>query len=86
MSLLMTVLSKVNTKHKYYYQVQHQMFVTGKTWTDFVVKGSLDNSLYIERVEFNSVFWAEVLPKLKSFFNKYMHYWEQPCEKYVKSM
>ena len=63
---------KVNTKHKYYYQVQHQMFVTGKTWTDFVVKGSLDNSLYIERVEFNSVFWAEVLPKLKSFFNKYM--------------
>ena len=50
------------------------MFVTGKTWTDFVVKGSLDNSLtlYIERVGFNSVFWAEVLPKLKSFFNKYM--------------
>ena len=48
------------------------MFVTGKTWTDFVVKGSSGNSLYIERIEFNSVFWAEVLPKLKLFFNKYM--------------
>ena len=41
-------------------EVQHQMFVLGKTWTDFVVKGSLDNSLFIERVEFNSVFWAEL--------------------------
>jgi len=27
----------MNTKHKYYYQVQHQMYVTSKQWTDFVV-------------------------------------------------
>ena len=63
---------RINTKHKYYYQVQHQMFVTGKTWTDFVVKGSLGSSLYIERVEFNSDFWMEVLPKLNLFYYKYM--------------
>ena len=58
---------KVNTKHKYYYQVQHQMFVTGKTWTDFVVKGSSGNSLYIERIEFNSVFGLKSCLSLSYF-------------------
>ena len=30
----------VNTKHKYFYQVQQQMYVTNRHWSDFVVKGS----------------------------------------------
>ena len=30
----------MNKSHQYYYQLQHQMFVTSKHWTDFVVKCS----------------------------------------------
>ena len=63
---------KVNANHKYYYQMHQQMFVTGKPWTDFVVKGSLCQFIYIERVQFNSAFWKEVLPKLKLFFGNHL--------------
>ena len=59
----------VNTKHKYFYQMQFQMFVTSKEWTNFVVKGSLCKSPYIERVPFDSAFWKEVLQKLIYFFD-----------------
>lgn len=61
---------KMNTGHKYFYQIQQQMFVTQRKWTDFVVKGSTGNELYIERVNFNSEFWESVLPKLCNFFQQ----------------
>lgn len=50
----------VNTKQKCFYQIQLQMFPTSKEWTDFVVKGSLCKSLYIERVPSDPAFWKEV--------------------------
>ena len=60
---------KLNNRHQYYYQIQQQLFVTEKNWTDFVVKGSMSESIYIERVMFDSNFWYfGVLPKLQSFF------------------
>ena len=62
----------LNTKHKYFYQVQHQMYVTGKTWCDFVVKGSSGGPLFIERVYFNQSFWDTVLGKLDTFFHLHM--------------
>ena len=49
------------------------MFVTGRKWTDFVVKGSMSESIHIERVIFDSNFWYfEVLPKLESFFTNHI--------------
>ena len=30
---------ELNKNHQYFYQFQQQMFVTGKKWEDFVVKG-----------------------------------------------
>ena len=58
----------MNKSHQYYYQLQHQMFVTSKHWTDFVVKCSNGGPLFIERVPFNKEFWDSVLPKLDKFF------------------
>lgn len=62
---------KMNTNHKYYYQIHHQMFVTQRQWTDFVVKGSSGDGLFIERVSFACKFWENILPKLCSFFDRY---------------
>lgn len=58
----------LNTKHQYFYQVQHQMYVTCKIWCDFVVKGSSGGPLYIERIYFSQSFWNIVLGKLDIFF------------------
>lgn len=63
---------QINKTHKYNYQIQHQMYVTSKTWTDFVVKSSTGGPLYIERVFFNKEFWGKVFPKLELFFNNFM--------------
>ena len=62
----------VNTKHKYYFQIHQQMFVTGKKWEDFVVQGSNSDGIYIERVKFDSEFWNGILPKLELFFNNHI--------------
>ena len=38
---------KVNRNHQYFYQIQHQMHVPGRSWDDLVVKGSLSTELFI---------------------------------------
>lgn len=63
---------KLNRKHQYFYQMQHQMFVSGRSWDDFVVNGSLSTDLFIQRVEFDASFWATVFPKLELFFQRHM--------------
>lgn len=63
---------RLNDKHKYFYQVHQQMFVTGRKWTDFVVKGSGCDSLFCERVHFSIDRWKSILPKLESFFNDWI--------------
>ena len=71
----------INQKHRYYYQVQQQMFVTEIHCLDFVVKGVkelLDGTVketagvLISQVEFNSEFWSSVLPKLEAFYNEHI--------------
>ena len=62
-----------NKNHQYFYQVQQQMFVTGKKWEDFVVKGSFCNCpLFIQRVFYNEEFWKPVLLKLEEVFKNCM--------------
>ena len=60
---------RLKRNHPYYTQVQVQMFVTKTTYADFVVKTALiNNSIHIERVNFDEVFIRELLKKLKIFF------------------
>lgn len=56
----------VNENHKYYYQMQQQLFCTGRRWTDFVASDG--THLFVRRVDFNEDFWNNNLPKLKKFF------------------
>jgi hypothetical protein len=62
----------VNTKHKYHYQIQQQMYVTDRNWTDFVVKGSLGTELFCERVYFKANEWNNVLSKLTEFYDRWI--------------
>ena len=71
----------MNKKHKYYYQVQQQMFVTEKTWDDLVIKGVKElpdrsivdtEGVFISTIHFNSEFWSSVLPKLEAFYNEHI--------------
>ena len=52
----------------YYFQVQGQMFVTGLSWTDFVVW--LENGVvFIERIQFDQASWdSQWLPALQTFY------------------
>ena len=70
---------KVNRNHQYFYPIQHQMHVAGRSWDDLVVnwddlvvKGSLSTDLFIQRVEFDASFWATVFPKLELFFHRHV--------------
>lgn len=65
-------ITTFNEKHKYYYQVQQQMYVTERKWTDFVVKGSNCSSLFCQRVHFSLDLWNTILPKLECFFENWI--------------
>ena len=54
--------------HQYYYQVQTQLAVTGKSWGDFFVYSQA--GYYLERIVFDEAWWAEVLPCLTYFWEK----------------
>lgn len=45
----------MNRKHKYFFQIQQGMYLTGAQWTDFVVAGSQTADLYIERICFDKL-------------------------------
>ena len=71
----------INKQHKYYYQVQQQMFTSNKEWTVFLIKGAselpdktfkLGNDILAVKVTFDAEFWSPVLNKLDSFFAKYV--------------
>ncbi|KAK7507753.1 hypothetical protein BaRGS_00000718 [Batillaria attramentaria] len=52
--------------HNYYYQVQGQMGISGRSWCDFVVwtlKG-----MSVERIPFDEGLWQAMLTKLKDFY------------------
>jgi len=52
--------------HQYYYQVQCQLFCTGREWCDFTLSTMSD--CYIERIYADRELWARILPKLESFY------------------
>ncbi|XP_052759884.1 uncharacterized protein LOC128246165 [Mya arenaria] len=51
--------------HKYYYQVQGQMGITGRKWCDFVVWTCV--GLSIQRIAFCESFWLKMLCQLDRF-------------------
>ena len=64
--------------HAYFTQVQFQMAVTGRLWTDFVVftvpdEGKEDGNIIVERIPFSPVFWKKkLLPAVKTVFTKFI--------------
>lgn len=62
----------INRSHKYFYQIQQGMYLTKRKWTDFVVAGSQATGLYIERVNFDKLWWENVKKKLTLFFERYI--------------
>ena len=58
----------LKTNHAYYYQIQIQMYVTERTYCDFVVW--TNHSIHIERITLNLDFVRTVLGKVRIFFVK----------------
>ena len=52
--------------HDYYYQIQTQLYCTGRQWCDFVVR--TDKDLHIERI-YRDESWLDTnLQKVKNFY------------------
>lgn len=63
-------IPKLKEGHKYYYQVQGQMYVCQLEWVDFVVWLGGD-SIMKERLSFNREWWFnEALPRLDYFYKR----------------
>lgn len=55
--------------HSYYYQVQGQLHITGRSWCDFYVWTPQEGDRVVERIERDNAFWTRlVLPKLRRFY------------------
>lgn len=57
----------------YFYQIQGQMGISGRTWADFVVwtpKDNTNKTIHIERIYFDSKLWSGMKVKLHAFFVK----------------
>lgn len=61
----------LKTNSNYYYQVQTQMYVTGREFCDFVIWTPHDYKC-ISVVKNDDVINNEILPKVKEFYDKYM--------------
>ena len=61
----------LNRTHAYYAQVQVQMWATGHTWCDFVVRtASPSKNFFVERILFDKEYIDSIKPKLEFFFCK----------------
>ena len=60
----------LKSSHAYYYQVQHQLEVTEKTWVDFVVW--TPEEMFIQRIPRDKNFFQKIFPKLKSFYFQHL--------------
>ena len=56
----------LNPTHSYYYQVQQQLFCSGRKVEDFVASDG--DSMYIDTVKYDEAFWEKNLPRLQGFF------------------
>ena len=57
---------KLSTTHKYYYQVQGQLGITGRPFCDFVCWTPQD--IHVERILYDPDFFIEMELKLQNFF------------------
>ena len=57
---------QINSKHKYYYQIQQQLFCSKYMACHFIVSNG--TWVHSEIVEFNKVFWNNVMAKLEKFY------------------
>jgi hypothetical protein len=60
----------VNKNHKFYYQVQLQMFCAECEWTDLVLSDL--NNLIILHIKKSGQFLSHIIPKLENFYNKHI--------------
>jgi hypothetical protein len=56
----------LKTRHDYYYQVQTQLYCTGRQWCDFIVR--TDKSLHIQRIYPDKTWQERNLPTLRNFY------------------
>lgn len=54
------------TNHRYFYQIQGQLAITGRKWCDLYFW--CPNDTVIIRIAKDEAFWGKILPKLKSFY------------------
>ena len=67
--------------HDYFYQVQCQLYCTGKVWCDFVVR--TNKSIHVERIHQNKDWWNPQVNKCQKFyFNALLP--ELACPRYGK--
>ena len=64
--------TKLKRSSEYYYQIQGQMAVTNRSFGYFFVFNIANRSFYLEKIEFDAVFWTEKLSNLKLFWNTYV--------------
>ena len=57
---------EINNKHKYYHQIQQQLFCSNYMACHFVVSNGI--WLHSEVVEFNNTFWNNVVTQLETFY------------------
>ena len=73
----------LSASHAHYYQIQGQLACTGRSWCDFVVMSRTKN-IFVERIFFDTCFWAGILPRLKRFFKQFfvreLVYPASPCQ------
>lgn len=58
---------ELSRKHAYYYQVQAQIFLSGRSYCDFVVWTR--RGMHIERIFGDDAFWADAVASATHFFN-----------------
>ena len=61
---------QLRRNHPYFYQVQVQMFAARKSCCDFCMYSPTE--LHTERIVFEPQFFASVLPKLQTFYLKFV--------------
>ncbi len=59
-------LFKLKTRHDYYFQIQTQLYCTGRHWCDFVLR--MEKELLIEQIYVDATWQHINLPKLKKFY------------------
>ena len=56
----------LNNNHKYYYQIQQQLFCAKQSICYFIVSSA--RGTHRDTVQFDSAFWENILPRLESFY------------------